>query len=83
MIAHWRKNQDYLVIRLYQDLVGDWVVSESRGQFQVPTRTEYSRTILHSYQEARQMVLSLSKQLRCEGYKKTIASEEQLGFQFD
>ncbi|QEQ97174.1 hypothetical protein [Neptunomonas concharum] len=83
MIVHWRKNQEYLIIRLYQDLVGDWVVSESRGHLQAHSGHECTRTILTSYLEARRLVLSLNKQNRQLGYKKTATAEEQLGFQFD
>lgn len=83
MIVRWRKNQEYLVIRLYQDLVGDWVVSQSRGTVLSCSRQECERTILPSYQEARSMVLSLSREQRKQGFKKTASDEEQLSLRFD
>ncbi|BBB29194.1 conserved hypothetical protein [Neptunomonas japonica JAMM 1380] len=83
MIVHWRKNQEYLVIRLYQDLVGDWIVSQSRGRLQSTIKQEYMRSILTSYSEARSLVLSLNKQQRKLGYKTMGITEKQLGFQFD
>ncbi len=83
LIVHWRKEPQYLTIRLYQDLVGDWVVSESRGQLLQEHPPPCKRTILSSYQEARSMVISLNKAQRQLGYKKTGIVEEQLDLNFD
>lgn len=83
LIVHWRKKQEYIVIRLYQDLVGDWIVSQSRGQLQTSARQVCLQTIFASYSEARSLVLSLNKQLRQLGYKTAGITEEQLGFSFE
>ncbi len=83
LIVHWRKNKEYTVIRLYQDLVGDWIVSQCRGSLQTAHRQEYTHTILASYAEARSLVLLLNKQHRQQGYKTSVVTETQLDFQFD
>lgn len=72
-----------MVIRLYQDLVGDWIVSQCRGRLQTSDRQEYTQTIFSSYGEARRLVLLLNKQHRKQGYKTSGVTETQLGFQFD
>lgn len=70
------------MIRLYQDLVGDWIVSQSRGILQT-SKQEYTQNILPSYAEARRLVLLLNKEHRQKGYKTSGMTEIQLGFQFD
>jgi hypothetical protein len=83
VLIYWRKNQEYLVIRLYQDLVGDWVVSQTRGIVQSTHKEVCTHTVMNDYMLARSLVISLNKEMRAQGYKKTISSEEQLGFRFE
>lgn len=80
MIIRWQKKQEYLIIRLYQDLAGDWVVSETRGAH--PETPHYTHTLFASYLEARQQVIATSRQQRKLGYCKTGVKEEQLTLDF-
>ena len=81
MIVRWQKNRDYLVIRIYRDLVGDWTVEQSwsndRGE------SQQSRTLVDSFQAARAMLLQINRRQRALGYRRTARGEEQLGFDFD
>lgn len=83
LIVHWKKNKEYRVVRLYQDLVGDWIVSQYGVSLQSTNQQEYSQTILPTYTEARHFMLLINKQHRQQGYKVSRTSETQLDFQFD
>lgn len=83
MIIHWRKNTDYLVVRLYQDLVGDWIISEQRGRYLSSVNQVSTQRVYPTYKEARSTLLLLNKQYRQLGFKISDISEEQLGFRFE
>jgi hypothetical protein len=83
LLIHWRKHQEYLVIRLYQDLVGDWVVSECRGKYLSQQKENYTKTVLKDYQRARERVKSINQEMRHQGFKTLFSSEQQLGLPFE
>jgi hypothetical protein len=83
LLIHWRKHQEYLVIRLYQDLVGDWVVSECRGKYLSQQKESVSITVVTDYQCARERVKEINQEMRAQGYKTLFSSEQQLGLPFE
>ncbi len=81
MITRWQKQQDYYIIRMYQDLFGDWIVAQSWGNSQAQT-SDCSETVAPSYQEARLQVRGLRKELKAKGFRHVARKETQLGFEF-
>ncbi len=82
MIVRWQKEQEYFIVRLYQDLVGDWILSQSWGD-RAANEATVTHTVLHSYTEARRLLSSIARQKRKLGYRLTGRGEEQLGFDFN
>jgi spore germination protein YaaH len=82
LIVRWQKEQEYFIVRLYQDLVGDWILSQSWGD-RAANEATVTHTVLHSYKEARRLLSSIARQQRKRGYRHTGQSEEQLGFDFN
>lgn len=80
MIIHWYKNRDYHVVRIYRDLVGDWIVEQSWGN---PEVQNLQRELVSSYREARTVLLSINRQLKAGGFKRTPQSEVQLDLLFE
>lgn len=81
MIIHWRKQKDYFIVRLYQDLMGDWVLSESWGNTQ-NNRDSVNHTIYHCYHEARAQIRVISRRQKSLGFKKTVSKEQQIELDF-
>lgn len=81
MIVRWQKNRDYLVIRIYRDLVGDWIVEQSWSN--AYGESQQSRTLVDSFKSARAMLLQINRRQRSLGYRRTVPGEEQLGFDFN
>ncbi|GGO81115.1 hypothetical protein GCM10011348_19420 [Marinobacterium nitratireducens] len=81
MIVRWRKDQEYFIVRLYQDLVGDWILSQSWGDC-LSDESGISHTVLPSYQEARRLLRTIAREQRLRGYRHEDRSEVQLGFDF-
>ncbi|MCV6610083.1 MAG: hypothetical protein OIF55_04850 [Amphritea sp.] len=81
MIIRWRKQQDYFIVRLYQDLMGDWVLTESWGNT-VRDSGAFNHTVFHCYHEARSRLRDISKRLKSEGFKKTVSKEQQIELDF-
>ena len=77
----WRKEQEYFTIRVYQDLMGDWVVTQCWGHCD-QDEGAYSHTVVESFDDARRMVKQLNLSHRKRGYRKDGQVEEQLGFDF-
>ncbi len=82
MIVRWRKDREYFIVRLYQDLVGDWILSQSWGDNAADEAT-VTHTVLPSYKDARRLLSSIVRQQRKRGYRDFDHDEEQLGFDFD
>ncbi|WP_415903342.1 hypothetical protein ACMXYR_06305 [Neptuniibacter sp. QD29_5] len=82
MIIRWQKQQEYYIVRMYQDLVGDWIVTQSWGN-STDDKNECNQTVAKSYQDARFLVREIRKQLKCEGFRLIARKETQLGFEFD
>ncbi|TCK02543.1 hypothetical protein [Marinobacterium mangrovicola] len=80
MIVRWQKNSDYRVIRIYRDLVGDWVVEQCWGN---PNASHQSHTLVDSRQAARAMMLQINREQRKLGFRRCVTGEEQLDFGFD
>lgn len=80
LVVRWQKNHDFLVVRIYRDLAGDWVVTQCEGNRLTPKC--YHQTLTPSYQAALQLLRQISREQRQRGYRRTAAHEEQLGFDF-
>lgn len=80
MVVRWQKHDDYLVVRIYRDLVGDWVVTQSRGNRQ--GNSSYTQTLVDSYGEALELLREIGREHRRRGFRRKQAREEQLGFDF-
>lgn len=81
LIIRWRKQQDYFIVRLYQDLMGDWVLTESWGN-SVSDQGAYNHTVFHCYHEARDHLREISKKQKSLGFKKTVSKEQQFELDF-
>ena len=82
LIIRWQKQQEYYIVRMYQDLVGDWIVTQSWGN-STDDKNECNQTVAKSYQDARFIVREIRKQLKSEGFRLIARKETQLGFEFD
>ncbi len=82
MIIRWQKDQDYYIVRMYQDLVGDWIVAQSWGS-SPEQKNACSQTVMSSCQDARVLVREIRKHLKSEGFRLVVREETQLGFEFD
>lgn len=82
MIIRWQKQQAYHIVRMYQDLVGDWIVTQSWGNT-TDNKNECNQIVATSYQDARLMVREIRVQLKTEGFRLVARQETQLGFEFD
>lgn len=80
MIVHWQKEREYRVIRIYRDLVGDWVVEQCWGDTQ---GSQQSHTLVDSRQAARSLMFQINREQRRLGFHRTAPGEEQLDFGFD
>ncbi|WP_271270612.1 hypothetical protein [Aliamphritea hakodatensis] len=81
MIIRWRKQQDFFIVRLYQDLVGDWVLSESWGN-SLNQDNAFNHTVYHCYHEARHRLREIGREKKQLGFKKTAAKEQQIELDF-
>jgi len=82
LIIRWKKHQEYYIVRMYQDLIGDWVVSQSWGN-NAENTSACNQTVSTSYQDARLIVREIRKQLKSQGFRHVARQETQLGFEFD
>ncbi|MBR9827277.1 MAG: hypothetical protein GYB41_01275 [Oceanospirillales bacterium] len=80
MVVRWQKNHDYLVVRIYRDLVGDWVVTQCWGN-RLDTGA-YSHTLVESYSDALELLREIGREQRQLGFRRKQGREEQLGFDF-
>lgn len=81
MISRWQRQQEYYIIRMYQDLVGDWIVAQSWG-CAFDDKNECLQTVASSYQDARRLVRKTRKDLKAKGFRHVARKETQLGFEF-
>lgn len=81
MIIRWRKQKDYFIVRLYQDLMGDWVLSESWGNT-LNNKGAVNHTIFHCYHEASTKLREISRRQKSLGFKKTVSKEQQRELDF-
>lgn len=81
MIIRWRKQKDYFIVRLYQDLMGDWVLSESWGN-SLNNKGAVNHTIFHCYHEASTQLREISRRQKSLGFKKTVSKEQQRELDF-
>lgn len=82
MILRWKKGDEYFIVRMYQDLIGDWVVSQSWGYAGNRSYPRYRKTVLPSYDDARAVVREIRKQKKAKGFRLMDRKEVQLGFSF-
>lgn len=82
LILRWKKDNEYFIVRMYQDLIGDWVVSQSWGYTCNRTPPSYRKTVMRSYDDARDLVRALRKQRKAKGFRLMDRKEIQLGFAF-
>lgn len=81
MISRWKKNQEFYIVRMYQDLLGDWIVTQSWGNAALDI-CSCRHNVASSYDEARKFVRKLSKQRKADGFRRLARQETQLGFDF-
>jgi hypothetical protein len=79
LIVRWQKNNDYRIVRIYRDLVGDWVVEQCWGD---GTRCHQRRTLVESRMAARAMMLKINREHRSRGFRPVTWGEEQLELGF-
>ncbi len=80
LVVRWQKHNDYLVVRIYRDLVGDWVVTQCWGSNQ--GSSSYSHTLVDSYSDALELLREIGREQRQRGFRRKQGREEQLGFDF-
>lgn len=83
MIVRWRKDQNYFIIRVYQDLVGDWIVTQCWGHSAREDDGSVCHTVAQSYRDARDLARQLNEKQRIKGFIEIRNREEQLGLSFD
>jgi hypothetical protein len=66
---------------MYQDLVGDWIVTQSWGS-NTDDKNACSQTVGTSYQDARLIVREIRKELKLKGFRHVPRKETQLDFEF-
>ncbi len=79
LIARWHKGQDYFIVRLYRDLVGDWIVSQCWGNSSQGTSAS-TKTVVQTYQEGRSLLKEINQQQKTAGYRAADRDEIQLDF---
>jgi len=82
LILRWKKDNEYFIVRMYRDLIGDWVVSQSWGHSCNHRPPSYRKTVVSSYDEARTLVRAIRKQKKAKGFRLMDRKEVQLGFAF-
>ena len=81
MILRWRKEQEYFIVRLYQDLFGDWIVTQCWGDG-THEGSSVTHTVAPSYQEGRTLLKQISREQKLRGFLPAKQDEIQLGFDF-
>lgn len=69
MLLRWQKQADYFTVSVYQDLVGDWILTQSWGNC-LNDDSEFSHTVLPSRQEAEKYVTKLRLNLIKNGFRE-------------
>ncbi len=80
LVVRWQKQNDYLVVRIYRDLVGDWVVTQCWGNNR--GSSTYTHTLASSYSDALELLREIGREQRQRGFRRKQCREEQLGFDF-
>ncbi|KDE39063.1 hypothetical protein ADINL_2192 [Nitrincola lacisaponensis] len=70
MVLRWQKQADYFTVSVYQDLVGDWILTQSWGN-SLNDDSEFSHTVLPSRLEAEKYVTKLRLSLLKSGFKES------------
>ncbi|MBY4678110.1 hypothetical protein [Marinobacterium arenosum] len=81
MIVRWHKDQNYFIVRMYQDLMGDWIITQSWGHCG-EDEGEFSHTVAGSYDHARALLNRINQQQRARGFQLNERREEQLWLDF-
>lgn len=69
-------------MRLYQDLIGDWIVTQCWGDNTCDEST-VTHTVAPSYQAARVMLKEICREHKAQGFHPAKRDEIQLGFDFN
>lgn len=69
MVLRWQKQADYFTVSVYQDLVGDWILTQSWGN-SLNDHSEFSHTVLSSSTEAEKYVTKLRLSLLKSGFQE-------------
>lgn len=81
LIVRWRKEQEYYIVRLYQDLIGDWIVTQCWGDSTCNDST-VTHTVARSYQAGRNLLKEINREQKQRGFRPAKRDEIQLGFDF-
>jgi len=82
LIVRWHKDQNYFIVRMYQDLVGDWVVTQCAGHSGHDDEGFVSHTVADSYEQARMMLDEIHQQQQAAGFDRSPNPEVQLPLNF-
>jgi len=82
LIVRWHKDQNYFIVRLYQDLVGDWVITQCWGHTGCEDEGAVSHTVADSYEQACLMLDEITHQQQLKGFDRHPNREEQLSLNF-
>jgi len=69
VLLRWQKQADYFTVSVYQDLVGDWILTQSWGN-SLNDDSEFSHTVLSSLHEAEKYVTKLRLSLIKSGFSE-------------
>jgi len=82
LIVRWHKDQNYFIVRLYQDLVGDWVITQCWGHSSCEDEGFVSHTVADSYEQACLLLEEIKRQQQRDGFARLPDREEQLPLNF-
>ncbi|MFW1677194.1 hypothetical protein ACFVYJ_05355 [Pontibacter sp. JAM-7] len=81
MVHRWRKDTAYLHTWIYQDLMGDWIITRCWGDT-CSGNSQARHKIAGSLPAARQELKRIARRCRHQGYQPYDSDETQLGFEF-
>ncbi|KAA0875058.1 hypothetical protein [Nitrincola tapanii] len=69
MLLRWQKQSRYFTVSVYQDLVGDWILTQTWGDSQ-SDESEFMHCVLPSLQDAETQLHKIRLGLIRQGYQE-------------